>query len=381
MSTGNTASSSAAAGLRGVVAGNSSISTVDGLEGRLIYRGLDIHELAENASFEEVAYLLWHGRLPNRSELDGLKEQLAADAALPEPVTDLLRRFPASAKPMDVLRTAVSALSMWDPDSGDNSTEANVRKSVRLTAQIPAIITGFNHLRSGREPVPPRPELGLAGSFLAQLTGEAPAPVATKTFDIALTRPADHEFNASTFAGRVTIATLSDVHSAVTSAIGTLSGPLHGGANEGVFRMLQEIGTLENVEPWVRAKLAEKARIMGFGHAVYKTTDPRATHLKRMAAALAEESGNRKLFEMSTRLEELMLAEKGLHANVDFYSATVYHVLGIPMDLFTPVFAASRITGWTAHILEQLADNRIIRPRAEYVGPTDLKYVPIDQRA
>lgn len=368
------------AGLRGVVAGTSSISTVDGLEGVLIYQGINIHELAENATFEEVAFLLWEGRLPTQSELDRLNEDLHNNAALPEPVVEILRKFPKDAKPMDVLRTAVSALGLWDPDAADNSLEANRRKAIRLTAQIPTIITAFNHLRNGREPVAPRSDLSVAANFLYMLNGEAPAPVATKTFDIALTLHADHEFNASTFSSRVTIATLSDMYSAITAAIGTLSGPLHGGANEGVFRMLEEIPTLDAVEPWVRGKLAEKAKIMGFGHAVYKTTDPRATHLKRMAKALAEESGNARLYEISTKIEEMMLAEKGLHANVDFYSATVYHVLGIPTDLFTPVFAISRITGWTAHVLEQLSDNRIIRPRADYVGPVDQHYVPVEQR-
>ncbi|HTE17058.1 MAG TPA: citrate synthase [Armatimonadota bacterium] len=368
-------------GLRGVVAGNSSICTVDGQQGKLVYRGIDISELAEQATFEEVAYLLWHGRLPKRSELDELQAQLHANATLPQPVMELLRLAPHSAKPMDVLRTAVSALGMWDPDAGDNSAEANLRKSIRLTAQIPTIITSFNHLRNGREPVAPRDDLSVAANFLYMLDGELSSEVAVKTFDVALTLHADHEFNASTFSARVTIATLSDVYSAVTAAIGTLSGPLHGGANEGVFRMLQEVGSVENVEPYIKAKLAQKgARVMGIGHAVYKTTDPRARHLKKMAESLTSESGNRLLFDMSTRIEQMMLDAKGLHANVDFYSASVYHVLGIPTDLFTPVFAISRITGWTAHILEQLSDNRIIRPRAEYVGPVDQHYVPIEQR-
>ncbi|MFN3651249.1 MAG: citrate/2-methylcitrate synthase [Armatimonadota bacterium] len=372
---------SSSSGLRGVVAGESRISTVDGLEGRLIYRGINIHELAERASFEEVMYLLWHGKLPNRSELDNLQAQLRASAALPEGVLQLMRCFPPNARPMDALRTAVSALGMWDPDAGDNSTEANFRKSLRLTAQIATVVTSFHHLRNDRQPVAPNPSLDFAANFLYMLTGEPPTDVAARTFDTALILHADHEFNASTFSGRVTIATLSDVHSAVTSAIGTLAGPLHGGANEGVYKMLQEIGEPENVESWLREKLSQKGyRVMGFGHAVYKTTDPRATHLKRMAKQLLEERGEGKLFVMSERLEELMLKEKGLHANVDFYSASVYHMLGIPVDLFTPVFAVSRVTGWTAHVLEQLADNRIIRPRAEYVGPTDLHYVPVDER-
>jgi citrate synthase len=364
-----------------VVAGESSVSAVDGLEGKLSYRGIAIEELAEGATFEEVAYLLWHDALPTASQLQELKETLGREAVLPEPVFAFLRSVPTDTRPMDALRTAVSALGIWDPDNKDNSREANLRKSIRLTAQIPTLITTFNHLRNGRAPVAPRPDLTLAGNFLYMLRGEEPSSVATRTLDVALILHGDHEFNASTFAARVTIATLSDMHSAITSAIGTLSGPLHGGANEAVFRMLEKIGTLENVEPFVTATFADKSsRLMGFGHAVYKTTDPRARSLKTMAEQLAYDSGNSRLYEMSTKMEELAMQAKGLHANVDFYSATVYHVLGIPTDLFTPVFAASRITGWTAHVLEQLADNRIIRPRAEYVGHVDRHYTSIDQR-
>jgi citrate synthase len=368
------------AGLRGVVAGNSSISTVDGLQGRLIYRGIEIQELAEHAAFEEVVYLLWHGRLPKQAELDALEAQLTAAALVPEPVLGILRTFPKTAKPMDALRTAVSALGMWDPDTGDESPEANLRKAVRLTAQIPTLVAAINRLRNGQEPVAPRADLGIAGNFLYMLNGEPPSEVATKTFDIALILHADHEFNASTFSARVTIATLSDMYSAITAALGTLSGPLHGGANEAVFHMLEEIGTQDGAKAYIEEKLAAHERIMGFGHAVYKTTDPRAAQLKKMAKALAEDSGNRRLYEMSVEIEALMMAEKKLNANVDFYSATVYHVLGIPTDLFTPVFAISRISGWTAHVMEQLADNRIIRPRAEYVGPVDQHWVPISER-
>jgi citrate synthase len=370
-----------ATGLRGVVAGETSICTVDGEQGKLTYRGISIDELAENASFEEVAYLLWNGKLPNRSELAALERQLRTEASLPDGVMAILRSAPKDATPMDVLRTAVSALGLWDPEAHDGSREANLRKSVRLTAQIPTIITAFNHIRNGREPVAPREDLDLAANFLYMLKGTPPTETEAKTLETALILHADHEFNASTFSARVTIATLSDVHSAVTAAIGTLAGPLHGGANEAVFRMLQEIGEPDNVDTYVREKLSTKgARLMGFGHAVYKTTDPRARHLKKMAEKLATESGNRKLFDMSTRIEELAMEIKGLHANVDFYSATVYHVLGIPTDLFTPVFAVSRVTGWTAHILEQLADNRIIRPRGEYVGPVDQHYIPLSER-
>jgi citrate synthase len=372
---------SASAGLRGVVAGQSRICTVDGNEGKLVYQGYPIAELAEHSSFEEVVFLLWNGRLPRQDELDGLKRDLHANAAVPEAVLNLIRQFPAGAQPMDVLRTAVSALGMWDPDSKDDSIDANRRKALRLTAQIPTLVAAMHRLAHGREPLAPRDDLDIAGNFLYMLSGETPSSVAARTFDIALILHADHELNASTFSARVTIATLADMYSAITSAIGTLSGPLHGGANEAVFRMLEEVGTLENVEPYINAKLATKgARVMGIGHAVYKTTDPRARHLKKMAKALAEESGNSRLYEISIKIEEMMLAAKGLHANVDFYSATVYHVLGIPTEQFTPVFAVSRISGWSAHVLEQLADNRIIRPRAEYVGPVDLKYVPISER-
>jgi len=281
---------------------------------------------------------------------------------------------------MDALRTAVSALSMWDPDNGDNSPEANHRKSVRLTAQIPILVTSLNHLRSGREPVAPRPDLSFAANFLYMLNGEPPSDVAARTFSVALILHADHELNASTFAARVTIATLSDMYSAITSALGALAGPLHGGANEAVFRMLQEIGTPDKAEAYVQDRLARHEKIMGIGHAVYKTTDPRARQLMEMAQALTEESGERRLYQISSKIAEVMLREKGLNPNVDFFSASVYHVLGIPVDLFTPVFAVSRITGWTAHVMEQLADNRLIRPRAEYVGPVDQHYVPIDRR-
>lgn len=371
---------SSSAGLRDVIAGQTTICTLDGLKGELSYRGIPIQELAEHGTFEEIAYLLWIGRLPRVDELAELRRELAVSAVLPDPVLAFLRSCSEGARPMDVLRTAVSALGIWDPDSGDNSEAANRRKSVRLTAQIPLVISAFHRLRTGRETVPADPELTLAGNLLYTLSGERPSAVATRSLDVALILHADHEFNASTFAARVTIATLSDVHAAVTSAVGTLSGPLHGGANEAVFRMLEGIPSAAEAERWVRARLEARERIMGFGHAVYKTLDPRATQLHRMARALAEDSGNSRLFEISETIERLMLAEKKLNANVDFYSATVYHVLGIPTDLFTPVFAASRVTGWTAHILEQLADNRIIRPRGEYVGPVDQHYVPIEAR-
>ncbi len=371
---------SSTSGLRGVVAGNSKICTVDGIEGKLTYAGIPIQELAEHASFEEVVYLLWHQRLPNQAELDALKADLAANAALDPAVIALLRTFPKDAKPMDTLRTGVSALGLWDPEQTDNSLEANFRKAIRLTAKMSTLVATLESLRQGKEPVAPRADLSHAANFLYMLSGEVPSEIAARTFDVALTLHADHEFNASTFAARVTIATLTDMYAAITSAVGTLAGPLHGGANEAVFRMLQEIGTIENVEPYLKAKLDAKAKIMGFGHAVYKTTDPRAANLKKMSRALTVEAGVEHLFDLSEKVEAMMLEAKGLYANVDFYSASVYHVLGIPVELFTPVFAVSRVSGWTAHVLEQLADNRIIRPRAEYVGPVDQHYVPIEQR-
>ncbi len=373
--------STPASGLRGVIAGQSRICTVDGIEGKLVYQGYSISDLAENSNFEETTFLLWNGRLPTQSELDSLRADLRANAALPAPVLNLIRGFPREAKPMDALRTAVSALGMWDPEGDDDSLDASRRKALRLTAQMPTLVAAIDRMRQGRDVIAPCADLDTAGNFLYMLSGETPSATATRSLDVALILHADHELNASTFSARVTIATLADLYSAITSAVGTLSGPLHGGANEGVLRMLDAIGSPEQVETWVEEKLSTKgARIMGIGHAVYKTTDPRAHHLKGMAQALAEESGNRRLYEMSIRIEEMVHAAKGLHPNVDFYSATVYHVLGIPTDLFTPVFAVSRISGWTAHCLEQLADNKLIRPRAEYVGPVDLRYVPIGQR-
>jgi citrate synthase len=379
---GSAASTHAAVaeGLEGIVAASSRICFVDGVEGRLIYQGYDIHDLVAHASFEEVAYLLWHGELPTRAQLDALNKDLRAARALPEPVMQILRTVPKQALPMDVLRTAVSALGVYDPDSADDTQPANVRKSVRLTAQIATIVAAIDRLRSGKPAVAPDPALGHAANFLYMLRGERPTDTATKTVDIALILHADHELNASTFSARVTAATLADMHSAITSAIGTLKGPLHGGANEAVMRLLLRIGDISNAVPTVKQMLAEKKKIMGFGHRVYKTEDPRATHLRKMSEELCRQTNQLKWFEMSRAIEQFMLAEKGLHCNVDFYSASCYYALGIPIDLFTPVFAVSRISGWTAHVLEQFADNRLIRPRAEYVGPRNRTYVPIEKR-
>ncbi|MFL6278065.1 MAG: citrate synthase [Blastocatellia bacterium] len=370
----------AKAGLEGIVAAQSSLSDVNGIEGRLIYAGYDIHDLAQHAAFEEVIYLLLNLRLPTRSELNELKQQISRESQLPEGIQQLIRAIPTSASPMDMLRTVVSALALYDEEAGDMSSAANRRKAIRLTARFPIIVTTFQRLRNGLEPVTPRPDLTIAGNFLYTLNGTEPDEVATRTMDVALILHADHELNASTFAARVTAATLSDIYSAIVSAIGTLKGPLHGGANEGVIKNLLEIGSLDNVEPWVMNAFANKQKIMGFGHRVYRTEDPRATHLREMSRQLGERTGESKWYDMSRKMEEVVKREKHLNANVDFYSASTYYALGIPTDLFTPIFACSRIAGWTAHVLEQYANNRLIRPRAEYVGPRDLTYTPIDQR-
>jgi citrate synthase len=367
-------------GLEGVVAGRSALCSVDGAAGTLTYRGISIHDLAQHASFEEVAYLLWFDALPTAEQLARFRASLARERALPPGILSLLRGLPLAAPPMDVLRTAVSALALYDPDRDDDSREANVRKSIRLTAQIPTIVTAYHRLRAGREVIASRPELGHAASFLYMLNGSEPDEIAARALDVALILQADHELNASTFAARVTAATLADMHAAITAGLGALSGPLHGGANEGVIQMLMEIGSPEGIEPYIREALAEKRKIMGFGHRVYKTGDPRVTHLRQMSEALGRRARQPVWFEISRRIEEFMGTEKRLHANVDFYSASVFHVLGIPRDLFTPVFAVSRIAGWTAHVLEQYSDNRLIRPRAEYIGPVNRPYVPIERR-
>ena len=370
----------AKAGLEGIVAAQSRISDVNGEKGELIYSGYDIHDLAEHSTFEEVVYLLWKGELPTRAALDELKQQLSDEAGLPAGIIDLIDAIPKSAGPMDVLRTIVSALSFFDPDGGDMSDDANQRRAIRLTAKFPTIVTTFQRVRNGQKAIEPRKDLSIAGNFLFTLRGELPDDVATRTMDVALILHADHELNASTFAARVTAATLSDMYSAIVSAIGTLKGPLHGGANEGVIKNLLEIGSADKVEPWLKQALAQKKKIMGFGHRVYHTEDPRATHFREMSRQLGERTGEKKWYEMSRKMEEVMMREKHLNPNVDFYSATTYYALGIPTDLFTPIFACSRISGWTAHVLEQYKNNRLIRPRAEYVGPRGLKYVPIAER-
>lgn len=365
-------------GLEGIVATTSSISSI--IDGVLTYRGIDIDELAEKATFEEVVYLLWFKKLPTQSELDGLKAELSANAAIPSVVLEQIKLFPKDTNSMAALRTAVSALALYDKEADDMSPEANVRKAIRLQAQLPTIIAAFARIRAGKEPIAPKAGATVAENFLYMLTGQQPEKVAIEALDKALVLHADHELNASTFAGRVTVATLSDIYSGIVSAIGALKGPLHGGANEAVMAMLEEIGTIENVESYVSDKFAKKEKLMGFGHRVYKNGDPRAKHLQAMSHELGKLTGNLKWYEMSIKLEDLVVSAKGLKPNVDFYSASVYTSLEIPRDLFTPIFAISRTSGWAAHILEQYENNRLIRPRAEYTGPVDAKYVPIEQR-
>ena len=369
-------------GLEGVVATNSSICYIDGDRGVLAYRGIDIHELADHSNFEETCYLLWFGRLPNASELKEVGQKLAAERHLDPGIIRLLQEAPKTAPPMDVLRTAVSALSFYDPDFSKNDHDANVRKAIRLTSQIAMVVAAYDRIRKGKPVVEADRSLSHAANFLLQLNGEKPSATAEKALDIALILHADHELNASTFAARVTAATLSDMHSAITSAIGALKGPLHGGANEAVFRILESIdkAKADPVEH-VKKMLVEKKKIPGFGHRVYHTEDPRATHLRVMSRDLGKSSGQPKWYEMSEKIEKFVSAEKKLNANVDFYSASTYHTLGIEVDLFTPIFAVSRISGWTAHVIEQLDDNRLIRPRAEYMGPAyPNKNVPIEKR-
>jgi citrate synthase len=369
-------------GLEGIVAANSGICWIDGEAGVLAYRGIDIHELAENSNFEETTYLLWNGHLPNKFALREFQSQLALARSLDPRIVDLLRSFPATATPMEVLRTAVSALSFYDADEKNNSHDANVRKSYNLTAQIAMIVAIYDRLRKGLEIVPPDRSLNHAANLLWMLNGVKPSETATRTLDMALILHADHELNASTFAARVIAATLSDIHSAITGAIGALKGPLHGGANEGVMRLLYAIDKA-GVDPveYVKGMLAAKQKISGFGHRVYKTEDPRATHLRRMSEQLGKDAGKPKWYEMSRAIEIYVNKEKKLNANVDFYSASTYSTLGIDIDLFTPIFAVSRIAGWTAHVIEQLDDNRLIRPRAEYIGPEyPTHWVPLDQR-
>lgn len=376
----NAAAPKSTKGLEGIVAADTRLSDVKGDIGELIYAGYNINELAGKVSYEEVIHLLHEGRLPNAAELAALKKSLAMNRRLPAGVIDILRALPKDTPPMHAIRTGISALGCFDRTADDDSLPNARLVALRLIAQIPIVTAYFHCLRRGKPLMDPDPELGEAANFLYLIDGERPSREKERTMDLCYVLHADHGMNASTFSARVTIATLSDVYSAITTAIGTLKGPLHGGANEGVIKMLKEIGSLAKVDGWVADALANKKKIMGIGHRVYKTLDPRAPHLKEMAKKLSAELGEAKWIQMSERIAEIMLKEKQLNANVDFYSATVYYSLGIPTDLFTPIFAIARTSGWTAHVLEQLADNRLIRPQSNYTGPTGLKVGPVEER-
>src|SRR5437870_7344563 len=369
-------------GLEDIVVSTSDICFIDGREGRLVYRGYDVNDLVEHSSFEEVIFLLWHGGLPSKKELEAHTKALSATAnrKLPPGIVSLLKALPKKTTPMEVLRTGVSALSAYDPDAGDNSKDATARKALRLTAQMPTLVAAWDRIRKGKAPVAPNPKLNLAANFLYMLTGKKASPLAVKTFDVALILHADHEFNASTFAARVTAATLSDLHSAIVSAIGALKGPLHGGANEQVMLMVEQIGAPAKAEAWIRKALADKVRVMGFGHRVYRVADPRARHLRRLATELGQKAGNTSYVEILDTVARVVTEGKHIFPNVDLYSGAAYKSMGIPTDQFTPIFAISRVAGWAAHVMEQHANNRLIRPRAEYTGPTHATYVPIDRR-
>jgi citrate synthase len=369
-----------AGGLEGVVAAKSDICFIDGVKGKLVYRGYDIADLVESVSFEETAYLLWEGKLPNTAELSNLKRAISGSSTLPAHVHAILAALPRETQPMDALRTSASALAAGDPDIASNDPQANLRKAIRLTAQFPPIVATFHRLRNNQAPVAPDPSLSIAGNFLYMLNGKRPHETLTRVMDAALVLHAEHGMNASTFAARVTAATLADMHAAVTAAVAALKGPLHGGANQDVMELLIEAGDADSAEKKVRQMLAEKKKVPGFGHRVYKTFDPRATFLRKMSKQLGEAAGNTKWYEMSERLIGVLKEGKGLNPNVDFFSASTYYTMNIPLDLFTPIFALARVAGWTAHIMEQHRNNRIIRPTDDYTGPHGLKVVPIDQR-
>jgi citrate synthase len=370
-----------ARGLKNIVIDKTSLCKIDGDAGSLSYRGYDIHDLAERSTYEEVAYLLWHGNLPTQTQLDELKAQLAAARQLPSQIIDVIRTVNAS-HPMDVLRTAVSALAAFDPETADTSPEATLRKSVRLTAQAPAIIAAHDRIRNGREPVPPDGGLSLAGNFLYALRGTPPEGEAARAIDVDLILHAEHGSNASSFAARVTASTMADLHSAIVSAIGTLNGPRHGGAAEAVMKLCQEIGEPERAAAYIAEKRQQGEKIMGFGHRVYRVEDPRARHMRERARELGEKLGQPKWFRILTAIEDEMapLAEHGVSVNVDFYAGAVYYLLGIPEDVFVPMFAIGRMAGWTAQVMEQWQDNTLMRPLLEYEGPEDLEYVPIERR-
>jgi len=379
MSTG-TESTAAAAGLRGVVAAQSAIGDVNGDLGKLIYQGYDIHDLAENSTFEEVVFLLWNGRLPSKVELEELSSEIRMSYEAPSELIAGMRYIPKDADPMDVLRTCVSALDFYDKDGHGTDRESAMRAAIKLTGQIGTIAAAWDRIRNGKDIVAPDKSLGVADNFLYMLRGEKADADEARIFDVCLILHADHELNASTFTTRVVAGTLADMYGAVTAGIAALAGPLHGGANTNVMKMLIEIDDVDKIDGWVETALEEKRKIMGIGHAVYKTEDPRATWLRKYSAQMAEKKGISKWFEMSRRIEELMLEKKGMFPNVDFYSASTYYLMDIPLDLYTPIFAVSRVSGWTGHILEQYGNNKLIRPRAEYIGARDLHYVPLHER-
>lgn len=373
-------SSAAAAGLRGVVAAQSAIGDVNGEQGILIYQGYDIHDLAEHSTFEEVVFLLWNGRLPKTDELALLTAEFRANYAIPAEIIAMMKTFPKDANPMDVLRTSVSALGFYDANGHKTDRDAAVKTAVKLTGQLGTLVAAWERIRSGKDVVAPDASLSIAENFLYMMRGEKASADEAHIFDVALILHADHELNASTFTTRVVAGTLADLYGAVTAGCAALAGPLHGGANTNVMKMLIEIGDVDKVDGWVDDALATKRKIMGIGHAVYKTEDPRATWLRKYSRQLGEKAGNLKWFEMSLRIEKLMNEKKGMFPNVDFYSASAYYLMGIPLDQYTPIFAVSRISGWTGHVLEQYSNNKLIRPRAEYIGARDLKYVPITER-
>jgi citrate synthase len=369
------------AGLEDVVVSTSEICYIDGREGRLLYRGYDVDDLAEHSTFEEVVFLLWQGHLPSKKELADHLKALAGSRKISPKVIAVLRQLPKKTTPMEALRTGVSALSSFDPDAADNAREASVRKAIRLTAQMPTLVAAWERIRRGKPPIAPNAKLSLAANFLYMMTGKKPTDLAAKTFDIALILHADHEFNASTFAARVTAATLSDMHSSVVSGIGALKGPLHGGANEQVMLMVDKIKSPADAESFVRKNLADKGfRIMGFGHRVYRVEDPRAKHLRRLAFELGKQAGDTSKAEMINTIARVVTEEKKIFPNVDLFSGAAYRSMGVPTDQFTPIFAMSRIAGWAAHVLEQHSNNRLIRPRSEYTGSTRATYIPIDKR-
>lgn len=370
-------------GLEGIVVARSELCTIDGRNGILLYRGYDINDLAEHSTYEEVAHLLLCGELPTSDQLDAFREELAANRPLSGESCHVVDLIAGEAAPMEMLRTAVSATSLDDPDKDSNAEDANLRKAMRLIAKVPTIIARYQRRREGKEPVEPDPDLDYAHNFLTMLRGEAPSEQEAHVFDVAMILHADHEMPASTFTARVIASTLSDMHSAITGAIGALKGPLHGGANYDVMSMLKRIGSVDLIEQQIRARLERKEKIPGFGHRVYKTMDPRARILKEFSHSLSEEAGGGEpsWFEMSDRIEKLVFEEKGLYPNVDFYSASTYRYLGIPTDLFTTLFAASRVVGWAAHVIEQYRDNRIIRPNSEYVGPERREFPALSQRS